>query len=177
MTEEGRDVINISSSLLAILCLTRYEDWTFREAEMRLGEHQELRAALGLEQAPDDTTLFRVLWRVDTEVRTRALAATVARLPPSPSQVANGMVVAASRGPPRRGWPPPQRAATSWILPATGALSGHASSGRSWAEAGWLPWMCRGAPCGATYLRFCNASSGRRYGTAGRCDWSGLGRR
>ncbi len=136
MTEEGRDVINISSSLLAILCLTRYEDWTFREAEMRLGEHQELRAALGLEQAPDDTTLFRVLWRVDTEVRTRALAATVARLPPSPSQVANGMVVAASRGSPRRGWPPPQRAATSWILPATGALSGHASSGRSWAEAG-----------------------------------------
>ena len=34
-------------SLLAILCLMRYEDWTFREAEVRLGEHQELRAALG----------------------------------------------------------------------------------------------------------------------------------
>ena len=26
-------------SLLAILCLMRYEDWTFREAEVRLGEH------------------------------------------------------------------------------------------------------------------------------------------
>ncbi len=40
-------------TLLAILCLMRYEDWTFREAEVRLGEHQELRAALGLEQVPD----------------------------------------------------------------------------------------------------------------------------
>ena len=29
--------------LLAILCLMRYEDWTFREAEVRLREHAELR--------------------------------------------------------------------------------------------------------------------------------------
>jgi hypothetical protein len=29
--------------LLAILYLMRYEDWTFREAEVRLGEHRELR--------------------------------------------------------------------------------------------------------------------------------------
>ena len=34
--------------LLAVLCLMRYEDWTFREAEVRLREHQELRAALHL---------------------------------------------------------------------------------------------------------------------------------
>jgi hypothetical protein len=26
--------------LLAILCLMRYEDWTFREAEVRLREHR-----------------------------------------------------------------------------------------------------------------------------------------
>jgi hypothetical protein len=26
----------------------RYEDWTFREAEVRLGQHRELRQALGL---------------------------------------------------------------------------------------------------------------------------------
>jgi len=26
----------------------RYEDWTFREAEVRLGEHRELRLVLGL---------------------------------------------------------------------------------------------------------------------------------
>ena len=31
--------------LLAILCLMRYEDWTFREAEVRLREHAELLAA------------------------------------------------------------------------------------------------------------------------------------
>ena len=43
-------------ALLAMLCLMRYEDWTFREAEVRLGEHQELRAALGLERVPDATT-------------------------------------------------------------------------------------------------------------------------
>ena len=34
--------------LLAILCLMRYGDWTFREAEVRLAEHAELRRALGL---------------------------------------------------------------------------------------------------------------------------------
>jgi len=31
--------------LLAILCLMRYEDWTFRETEVRLSEHGELRRA------------------------------------------------------------------------------------------------------------------------------------
>jgi len=46
-------------SLVAILCLLRYEDWTVREAEVRLGEHQDLRAALRLERVPDDTTLSR----------------------------------------------------------------------------------------------------------------------
>ena len=39
--------------LLAILCLMRDEDWTFREAEVRLAEHRERRAALGLSLAPD----------------------------------------------------------------------------------------------------------------------------
>jgi hypothetical protein len=38
--------------LLAILCLMRYEDWTFREAEVRLAEHRELRTALGLPHVP-----------------------------------------------------------------------------------------------------------------------------
>src|SRR6266446_4690075 len=41
--------------LLAILCLMRYEDWTFREAEVRLGEHRELRQVLGLVSVPDFT--------------------------------------------------------------------------------------------------------------------------
>jgi hypothetical protein len=47
--------------LLAVLCLMRYEDWTFREAETRLKEHQELRAALQLSAVPDYTTLYRFL--------------------------------------------------------------------------------------------------------------------
>ena len=68
-------------ALLAILCLMRYKNWTFREAEVRLGENQELCAALGLERAPDDTTLYRFLRRLDGEVLTQALRATVARLP------------------------------------------------------------------------------------------------
>src|ERR1700719_10078 len=45
--------------LLAILCLMRYEDWTFREAEVRLSEHRELRQVLGLVSVPDFTTLYR----------------------------------------------------------------------------------------------------------------------
>jgi DDE family transposase len=44
--------------LLAILCLMRYEDWTFREAQVRLREHGELRAALRLSSVPDYTTVF-----------------------------------------------------------------------------------------------------------------------
>ena len=45
--------------LLAILCLMRYEDWTFRAAEVRLAEHAELRQALELQTVPDYSTLFR----------------------------------------------------------------------------------------------------------------------
>src|SRR6266852_2415391 len=47
--------------LLAVLCLMRYEDWTFREAEVRLREHHELRAVLQLPAVPDYTTLYRFL--------------------------------------------------------------------------------------------------------------------
>ena len=51
--------------LLAILCLMRYEDWTFREAEVRLGEHRELRQTLALLSVPDFTTLYRFLQRLE----------------------------------------------------------------------------------------------------------------
>ena len=54
--------------LLAILCLMRYEDWTFREAEVRLREHQELRQALGLGQVPDYSTLYRFMRRLNAEL-------------------------------------------------------------------------------------------------------------
>ena len=66
--------------LLAILCLMRYEDWTFREAEVRLREHRELRDILHLESVPDYTTLYRFLRRLDDDSITRGLAETVRRL-------------------------------------------------------------------------------------------------
>jgi transposase len=66
--------------LLAILCLMRYEDWTFREAEVRLREHQELRAALPLAAVPHYTTLHRFLQRLDDDTVDRGLTETVRRL-------------------------------------------------------------------------------------------------
>jgi hypothetical protein len=59
--------------LLAILCLMRYEDWTFRETEVRLQEHVELRKALGLKQTPDYTTFYRFMRRLDLELIQLAL--------------------------------------------------------------------------------------------------------
>jgi hypothetical protein len=66
--------------LLAVLCLMRYEDWTFPEAETRLREHQELRAALELQAVPDYTTLYRFLRRLDEDTVDRGLHETVRRL-------------------------------------------------------------------------------------------------
>ena len=66
--------------LLAVLCLMRYEDWTFREAEVRLREHQELRAVLQLPAVPDYTTLYRFLRRLEDDAVDRGLQETVRRL-------------------------------------------------------------------------------------------------
>ena len=49
--------------LLAVLCLMRYEDWTFRETEVHLAEHAELRRVLQLGSVPDYPTLYRFLKR------------------------------------------------------------------------------------------------------------------
>ncbi len=67
--------------LLAILCLMRYEDWTFREAEVRLNEHAELRRALGLHQVPDHSTMCRFLSRLPEVAIGRALAEAARRFP------------------------------------------------------------------------------------------------
>ena len=40
------------------------EDWTFREAQVRLSEHRELREILPLRSVPDYTTLYRFLRRL-----------------------------------------------------------------------------------------------------------------
>jgi len=55
----------------------RYEDWTFREAEVRLKEHQELRMALQLRSVPEFTTVYRFLKRLDDDTIQRGLAETV----------------------------------------------------------------------------------------------------
>jgi hypothetical protein len=57
----------------------RYEDWTFREAEVRLAEHRALREALGLPVVPDYTTLSRFLRRLTAEVLAHTLSAVVHR--------------------------------------------------------------------------------------------------
>lgn len=62
--------------LLAILCLMRYEDWTFRETEVRLREHTELRRALDLRQTPDYTTFYRFMRRLDPAMIQAALQET-----------------------------------------------------------------------------------------------------
>ena len=67
--------------LLALLCVMRFEDWTYREAEVRLGEHQELRRALGLASVPDHTTVCRFLRRLKEEDLAKALAEVVKRFP------------------------------------------------------------------------------------------------
>jgi hypothetical protein len=66
--------------LLAVLCLMRFEDWTFREAEVRLREHPELRAALQLQAVPDYTTVYRFLKRLQDDTVDRGLSETVRRL-------------------------------------------------------------------------------------------------
>lgn len=62
--------------LLSILCLMRYEDWTFRETEVRLQEHIELRMALDLRQTPDYTTFYRFMRRLNMDLIQAALQET-----------------------------------------------------------------------------------------------------
>jgi hypothetical protein len=66
--------------LLAILCLMRYADWTFREAEVRLREHSELRAMLRLSSVPDHTTVYRFLCRLPDDTIDHVLGESVRRL-------------------------------------------------------------------------------------------------
>ena len=66
--------------LLAVLCLMRYEDWTFRETEVRLREHRELRKVLQLQSVPDYTTLCRFLKRLDDQTIDQALGEAVRRM-------------------------------------------------------------------------------------------------
>ena len=113
--------------LLAMVCLMRYEDWTFRETEIRLREHSDLRRALCLERTPDHTTFHRFLQRLPPAVIQRALQAAA-------TQVLKGQ---------RRGQP-------IWAVDATGLAPGAISTffvkrkrdhgnGLPWRY--WLKWV------------------------------------
>jgi hypothetical protein len=82
--------------LLAILCLMRDEDGTAREAEVRLSEPSDLRAALGLTQAPDLTTLDRFLRRLDDAVLEQARTAAVRQRPAPPEERGTAVAVDAT---------------------------------------------------------------------------------
>lgn len=73
--------------LLTLLCLMRYADWTFREAEVRVNEHSDLRAALKLKAAPDYSTLHRFLNRKDEEIIGQVIAHVVRIFPNTPISV------------------------------------------------------------------------------------------
>jgi len=119
--------------LLAILCLMRYEDWTFREAEVRLAEHRELRRALRLRRVPDYTTLCRFLARLD------------------PADVALAVAEIGRRLPPRPGPPGGRRGGAIVAVDATGLTTGAVSTyfvrrleeatGQRRSRAHWLKWL------------------------------------
>ena len=66
--------------LLAVLCVMRYEDWTFRETEVWLREHRELRRVLQLQSVPDYTTLYHFLKRLDEPIIDQALGEAARRM-------------------------------------------------------------------------------------------------
>jgi hypothetical protein len=85
--------------LLATPCLMRNEDWTFCETEVRLAEHHELRTALGLDHAPDSTTRYRFLRRLNETVLEQRLRAVIQRLFPQPRSQTTVAVDAAGLAP------------------------------------------------------------------------------
>jgi DDE family transposase len=66
--------------LLAVLCRKRYEDWTFRETEVRLRERRELRRVLQLRSVPVYTTLYRFPKRLDNKKIDQALGEAARRV-------------------------------------------------------------------------------------------------
>lgn len=66
--------------LLAILCLMRYEDWTCREAEVRVAEHAAWRRVLHVREVPEYTPLSRFLRRLAPAVLTPVLHEVLRRL-------------------------------------------------------------------------------------------------
>jgi Transposase domain (DUF772) len=84
---------------MAMLCLMRYEAWTFREAEVRLPEHHEPRQALGSDPVPDYTTLYRFLRGLEETVLEQLWSAVIQRLLPRPSSQTTVAVAATGLAP------------------------------------------------------------------------------
>jgi len=75
------------AAVAAMLCLMRYQDWTFRQAEKPSGRASRLARSLHLRCGPDDTTLYRFC-SGSTRTRSRAgLGETVRRLRRGKTQV------------------------------------------------------------------------------------------
>ena len=83
---------------LAILCLMRYEDWIFREAKVRLGQHRELLQALGRVCVPDFTTLGRFQQHLDDQAVDRTVGKTVRRLAARAEKDGDALVWRSMRG-------------------------------------------------------------------------------
>ncbi len=64
-----------------MLCLKHYEDWTFRETEVRLREPRELRRVLELRSVPDYTTLYPFLKRLEEETIHQPMSEVARRFP------------------------------------------------------------------------------------------------
>jgi len=106
----------------------RYEDWTFREAEVRLGEHAELRSTLKLNSVPAYTTLYRFLARLDPADAARVMSEIVRRTPErwrSPATVAVDATGLA------------QASGEQLFYPPCGTLRPEAAHVETLAESGW----------------------------------------
>ena len=89
----------------------RYEDWTYREAEVRLLEPSDLRRVLRLQSVPDYTTLYRFLQRLPPEDVRRVLQAVVN------VTALSGSLLAAGFG---------KRSEINWVIILTGYFDIHA---------------------------------------------------
>jgi hypothetical protein len=77
-----------------------FPSWAFRETEVRLAEHRELRAALGMQGVPDDTPVDRCLRRLDGVVFEAALRDVSHCWQPADEQRRATVAVAATGRPP-----------------------------------------------------------------------------
>jgi len=77
---KGSKHVFTQPQLLAILCLMRYEGWTFREIEEWLWKQRRILRMLALKRVPDHSTLCRFQQRIEENFLNRALSQIIYRL-------------------------------------------------------------------------------------------------